>query len=84
MARPLRIEIPGGRYHVTARESARTGEPIVRPLDFDYPGQGSGMITDELLLGRSILVAPVLKKGGTKRNIHFPPGAWCMARAWWK
>jgi len=59
-----------------AADSARTGEPIVRPLDYDYPGQGYAMITDEFLLGPSILVAPVLKKGAVQRSVQFPPGDW--------
>jgi alpha-glucosidase len=59
-----------------AANSARTGEPMVRPLDYDYPGQGYAMITDQFLLGPSILVAPVLKQGAVQRSVHFPPGDW--------
>jgi len=59
-----------------AAHSARTGEPMVRPLDYDYPGQGYAMITDQFLLGPSILVAPVLKQGAVQRSVQFPPGDW--------
>lgn len=59
-----------------ARDAAHTGEPIVRPLEYEYPHQGYVDIIDQFLLGKKILVAPVLEKGATKRSIHFPPGKW--------
>jgi alpha-glucosidase (family GH31 glycosyl hydrolase) len=66
----------GAEILALARESARTGEPIVRTLEYEFPGHGYGGITDQFLLGRSILVAPVLQKGASKRVIQFPPGTW--------
>jgi alpha-glucosidase (family GH31 glycosyl hydrolase) len=59
-----------------AKEAGRTGEPIVRSLEYEYPGSGYVDIKDQFLLGSSILVAPVLEKGARKRTIHFPSGAW--------
>jgi alpha-glucosidase (family GH31 glycosyl hydrolase) len=59
-----------------ARESAKTGEPIVRSLEYEYPGRAYSSITDQYLLGASILVAPVQEKGATRRAIQFPPGLW--------
>jgi alpha-glucosidase len=59
-----------------AKESAQSGEPIVRSLEFEYPGKGYGGVTDQFLLGPSILVAPVLQKGAVQRTIQFPPGTW--------
>ena len=59
-----------------AQESARTGKPIVRSLDYQYPGQGYAKITDQFLLERGILVAPVLKSGARQRTVQFPPGRW--------
>jgi len=59
-----------------ARDAARTGEPIVRPLEYEYPHQGYVDVADQFLLGDKILVAPVLEKGAVKRSIHFPPGKW--------
>lgn len=52
-----------------------TGAPIVRPVwweDHEYPGVGE----DLFLLGSDILVAPVLKKGETSREILLPQGDW--------
>lgn len=59
-----------------AKESAKTGEPIVRSLEYEYPNQGYGDIKDQFLLGNSILVAPVLKKNVTKIKVVFPIGEW--------
>ncbi len=59
-----------------ARESAITGDPIVRSLEFEYPHRGYVEIDDQFLLGTSILVAPVLVKGATARRIIIPPGRW--------
>jgi hypothetical protein len=59
-----------------ARESARTGEPIARSLEYEYPHQGLTEVEDEFLLGPSILVAPVVEKGARARRVAFPPGRW--------
>jgi alpha-glucosidase (family GH31 glycosyl hydrolase) len=59
-----------------AKESARTGDPIMRPLEFDHPGHGYATIIDQFLLGPDILVAPVLTKGATSRDVVIPPGTW--------
>ncbi len=71
----LHVEV-GQEVLELARESARTGEPIVRPLEYEYPGQGYVEIVDEFMLGPAILVAPVLQRGAATRNIQFPPGKW--------
>jgi alpha-glucosidase (family GH31 glycosyl hydrolase) len=59
-----------------ARDTAQTGEPIVRALEYEYPHQGYVDVNDQFLLGQSILVAPVLAKGATSRLVRFPPGTW--------
>lgn len=59
-----------------AQAAASTGEPIVRSLDYQFPSQGYSSITDQFLLGERILVAPVLQKGATSRQVTFPPGTW--------
>lgn len=66
----------GREILILAREAARTGEPIVRALEYEYPHQGYVEVKDQFLLGEKILVAPVLEKGATERTIHFPPGQW--------
>ena len=66
----------GDEILALAKESAQTGEPIVRHLEYEYPHQGFIECDDQFLLGDSILVAPVLSKGARKRMIQFPPGRW--------
>lgn len=58
-----------------ANNSAMTGIPIVRKMEFVFPHQGFEACKDEFMLGDSILVAPVITKG-TKRLVLFPKGKW--------
>ncbi len=58
------------------RASEKSGEPILRPLEYVCPHRGYEKINDEFLLGDDILVAPVIKKGETERNVVFPEGVW--------
>ena len=59
-----------------ARASARTGEPIVRSLEYAWPHRGYVDVLDQFLLGPDILVAPVVEKGARKRRLVVPPGRW--------
>jgi alpha-glucosidase (family GH31 glycosyl hydrolase) len=59
------------------RKAKRTGMPITRPLWLAYPGMaGVDQIDQEYLLGPNVLVAPVVTKGATTRDVQFPPGCW--------
>lgn len=56
-------------------EQEKTGSPIVRPLWFEYPNDRRTYLTDdEYLVGKDILVAPVMREGERKRNVYFPVG----------
>lgn len=66
----------GNEILALARESAQSGEPIIRSLEYEYPHQGYLDINDQFLLGPSILVAPVVKRGARKRMVVFPDGTW--------
>jgi alpha-glucosidase (family GH31 glycosyl hydrolase) len=59
-----------------AKECARTGEPMLRSMEYECPGYGYSSIQDQFLLGNSILVAPVLQKGQFERSVVIPPGEW--------
>jgi alpha-glucosidase (family GH31 glycosyl hydrolase) len=59
-----------------ARESAKTGEPVVRSLEYAYPHRGYADVLDQFLLGPDVLVAPVVEKGARKRRLAVPPGRW--------
>lgn len=53
-----------------------TGEPIMKPLFFDFPGDRRAYdLDDEWLLGDSLLVAPVLDDGDS-RDVTLPAGRW--------
>ncbi len=58
-----------------AKLSAKTGEPIVRNLEYEFPNQGFEDCRDQFMLGDSILVAPMLESG-TSREVIFPEGTW--------
>lgn len=58
----------------TAKESAKTGEPIMRPLEYEYPHQGYSNVKDQFLIGKSLLVAPVTSKNKRTKKIKIPPG----------
>ena len=58
-------------------ENARlTGEPIVRYLEYVFPGEGLECVTDEFMLGDNILVAPVIEKGVKTKKVILPSGKW--------
>jgi alpha-glucosidase len=59
-----------------AHHAAKTGEPIVRSMEYVFPQQGYAAIKDQFLLGDDILVAPALEKGMTSRPVQIPPGTW--------
>ena len=59
-----------------ARESLRTGDPIIRPLEYEFPHRGLHTITDAFMVGPDLLVAPVVERGATTRTVVLPPGTW--------
>ncbi|MGI4751710.1 MAG: glycoside hydrolase family 31 protein [Janthinobacterium lividum] len=59
----------------TVKESAQTGEPVIRNLDYNFPGQGLEEIKDQFMMGKTLMVAPMTEKG-TRRKIVFPKGKW--------
>ena len=59
-----------------AVRAAETGDPIMKPIEFDYPGRGYAIIRDQFLLGDLLLVAPVMVKGAVVRKVVLPKGKW--------
>lgn len=59
-----------------ARHAAATGEPIMRPLAYEYPDMGCERVDDQFMVGNRLLVAPVLKQGAVSRLVDLPPGIW--------
>lgn len=58
------------------RDAYRTGEPILRPLAYNYPDCGYEYIHDAFMLGDNILVSPVVEKGQTVKKVVLPAGDW--------
>lgn len=53
--------------------AAQAGEPILRPLFLDHPDDAACWDErDEFMLGRDLLVAPVLDPGATQRVVQLP------------
>lgn len=59
-------------------EHERTGQPVMRPLWYEYPSDRSTyLISDEYMVGSDVLVAPVVKEGMRNRDVYLPAGsAW--------
>ncbi len=58
------------------------GRAVLRPLWFEYPKDAkAALLDDQYLVGKDLLVAPVLREGALKRSVYFPQGdAWID---WW-
>ncbi len=56
--------------------ATQTGEPVVRLMEYEFPDQGFDGVKDQFMLGKDILVAPVLEKGSTVRKVILPKGKW--------
>ncbi|MDZ7688338.1 MAG: alpha-glucosidase [Halobacteriales archaeon] len=64
------------RKHVCA-EAEERGLPVVRPLFLHYPDDETAReIHTQFLLGREILVAPVVEKGARDRRVYLPDDEW--------
>jgi len=59
-----------------AKKAAQTGDPIMRPMEYDFPKQGFAKIHDQFMMGEKILVAPVLEKDARSRKVMLPKGEW--------
>jgi alpha-glucosidase (family GH31 glycosyl hydrolase) len=58
-----------------AKQSAQTGEPIVRSMEYAFPNQGYADEQGQFMLGTKYLIAPVLAKS-TEKAIRLPKGRW--------
>ncbi len=56
--------------------SAVTGEPVIRFMEYQYPGCGYEEITDQYMCGDNILVCPVTTKGTLQKEVVIPEGEW--------
>lgn len=58
-----------------AHKASKDGEPILRSMEYMFPGNGYEEIKDQFMLGERYLVAPMVSSG-TKRNVMLPKGRW--------
>ncbi|HEX6314204.1 MAG TPA: TIM-barrel domain-containing protein, partial [Gemmatimonadaceae bacterium] len=67
--------------YTLAREARDTGMPLMRAMWLHYPddARARGM-GSQFLWGRDLLVAPVVTKGATSREVYLPSGDWYD---WW-
>ena len=63
--------------YTAVRDCCETGIPIMRALWLHYPNDREASVRgDEYLWGRDILVAPVVVKDASSRDVYLPSGDW--------
>ncbi len=64
-------------YYKLAREAHDTGIPIIRPLYLEFPDDPhTRPIWQQLMIGDSLMMAPVLESGVNSIKAYFPKGLW--------
>ena len=58
-----------------ARHAAKTGEPIVRTMEYEFPHQGFARCMSQFMLGSKWLVAPVVSEDDSV-TVELPAGTW--------
>lgn len=56
-------------------ESARTAEPLIRHMEYQFPRNGFSDCDDQFMLGSKYLFAPMFDASG-KRMVRLPRGIW--------
>lgn len=60
-----------------AKQASETGLPIWRGLAIAFPeDEAVWSITDQIMLGDGIMIAPVLTEGAKSREVYLPEGVW--------
>lgn len=65
----------GGYILSLAQHASKTGEPVVRHLEYAFPHQGFAACKDQFMLGGRYLAAPMVTPG-TRREATLPKGKW--------
>mmetsp|Transcript_93385 Transcript_93385/g.264364 ORF Transcript_93385/g.264364 Transcript_93385/m.264364 type:complete len:745 (+) Transcript_93385:51-2285(+) len=60
------------------RRASREGRPLMRPLFFDFPGDGEEVwaLEDQYMVGDDLMAAPVTAYLARSREVYFPRGRW--------
>jgi alpha-glucosidase len=62
-------------------EAATIGSPILRPLLYEFPKDFTTyQLYDQVLLGPSLMAAPIYRPGVEYRSVYLPAGSWYD---WW-
>lgn len=57
------------------RKASETGEPVMRPLFFDFPEDSAAWdVDDAYMFGEALLVAPVTEAKVVSRKVYLPAG----------
>lgn len=58
-------------------EAAATGIPVMRPLVLEYPqDENTYNLSNEFLVGKDVLVAPIFRPDTWHRMVYLPEGVW--------
>lgn len=58
-----------------SKQSAKTGEPIVRNMEYNFALKGFADCKDQFMIGEDLIVAPIMNKEGV-RMVRLPRGKW--------
>lgn len=59
----------------------RTGDAVMRPVSYDFPGEKYERIGDQFLIGPSLMAAPFVRLDRNLRSVELPPGWWFDLRS---
>ncbi|MCR4904003.1 MAG: alpha-glucosidase [Butyrivibrio sp.] len=77
LARMVRIHVKLGDYlKLLEREAREYGMPMMRPLFYHYDEEKAYKEKYEYLLGRDILVAPIVEEDELEREVYLPKDTW--------
>jgi len=64
-------------FMALAEEASESGKPLLRHMMLVFPDdRETWNISDQFMVGESLLVAPVVEQGATTRSVYFPAGTW--------
>jgi alpha-glucosidase len=74
----VNVHVSLKKYKLSLMKFAEeTGIAPTRPLMFEFPNDHEARkIHDQFMLGDSLMMAPILKKGTNSRSVYMPEGVW--------